>query len=120
MIRDIRPAAPFHFLVISKIHLRNLNSVSREASRYAPLTPSDFLQKMGEIGRMAVQQQANQTNFQEEELRIGFHKPPFNSVLHLHLHVIYPYREMNFIAKLFYGRGVPWFASLEDAKKYWI
>ena len=31
----------------------------------------------------------------EKELLLGFHRPPHNSVFHLHLHVVYPKSKMN-------------------------
>ena len=30
----------------------------------------------------------------KNELLLGFHRPPHNSVFHLHLHVVYPKRAM--------------------------
>ena len=32
---------------------------------------------------------------EEKELLLGFHRPPHNSVFHLHLHVVYPHSKMN-------------------------
>lgn len=36
---------------------------------------------------------------QAEDMRIGFHCPPFISVNHMHLHILYPVSKMEFYYK---------------------
>lgn len=42
-----------------------------------------------------------------------FHVPPFNSVDHLHLHILAPASEMNWVYKLKYWCGMRWCVSDE-------
>lgn len=47
----------------------------------------------------------------------GFHWPPFNTVHHLHLHVIYPKEEMSYISRLIFRPNSYWFVSV-SSKNY--
>jgi len=44
--------------------------------------------------------------------RTGFHWPPFNTVDHLHLHVISPIEKMNAMRKLMFNPNTFWFVSV--------
>lgn len=48
--------------------------------------------------------------FDKNELVLGYHVPPFNSVNHLHLHIIYPRSKMGFWHRFIYS-GNTWFRS---------
>jgi diadenosine tetraphosphate (Ap4A) HIT family hydrolase len=72
---DKYPDAKHHFLVIPKRHIKNLMALRRE--------DLELLEHMKNIGREV----AEKFGF-EESLVMGFHRSLFNSVLHLHLHVI--------------------------------
>lgn len=41
--------------------------------------------------------------------RIGFHWPPFNSISHLHLHVISPASEIKFVHRMVFKPDSFWF-----------
>uniref|UniRef100_A0A8C5FX00 Histidine triad nucleotide-binding protein 3-like n=1 Tax=Gadus morhua TaxID=8049 RepID=A0A8C5FX00_GADMO len=73
--RDIYPAAPHHFLVIPRKHIKSCSSLTKKD---APL-----VQQMADMGRAALQDQGCLQ-------MIGFHQPPYISVDHLHLHVLAP------------------------------
>ncbi|XP_061668161.1 adenosine 5'-monophosphoramidase HINT3-like [Syngnathoides biaculeatus] len=77
--RDVSPAAPHHYLVVPKQHIKDCLSLH---SGHAPL-----VEKMADVGRAALRDQgvADMT-----DVRIGFHQPPYTSVDHLHLHVLAP------------------------------
>ncbi|CAL8314220.1 unnamed protein product [Boreogadus saida] len=77
--RDIYPAAPHHFLVIPRQHIKSCSSLTK---KHAPL-----VQQMADMGRAALQDQGI-TDMQD--IRLGFHQPPYISVDHLHLHVLAP------------------------------
>ena len=48
-----------------------------------------------------------------EDLRLGFHWPPFTSISHLHLHVISPGKNMGMIASLIFRPNSYWFVTAE-------
>lgn len=48
----------------------------------------------------------------EKDLRIGFHWPPFITVPHLHLHLIYPASEMDLVHKIVFKPNTIWFHSV--------
>lgn len=99
IFKDIRPASDHHYLVIPKSHVRdpkhlNLNDV--ELVERLVATGNEFLSQMG--GSV-------------DEARLGFHWPPFNSISHLHLHVISPVKNMGFISGLVFKPNSYWFVS---------
>lgn len=53
----------------------------------------------------------NQTDM--NEISLGFHVPPFNSVKHLHLHGIAPVSEMRLIARMIFRADSYWFKKAE-------
>jgi hypothetical protein len=53
-----------------------------------------------------------------KDCRMGFHWPPFNSISHLHLHVIFPESKMTTLGRLLYRPNSFYFASvIVSAKK---
>ena len=52
-----------------------------------------LLDRMEKLGRETLLSRVGETD--EKELLLGFHRPPHNSVFHLHLHVVYPHSKMN-------------------------
>jgi hypothetical protein len=63
------------------------------------------------VSKMA--QVGNQLSLEHNQVRMGFHVPPFNSVNHLHLHVIsLPFK--NLWRKLKYQPAMPWFTPVND------
>jgi hypothetical protein len=47
------------------------------------------------------------------EISLGFHIPPFNSIQHLHLHGIAPTSEMNFIRRLVFREDSFWYKKVD-------
>jgi hypothetical protein len=45
-------------------------------------------------------------------IRTGFHWPPFNTVDHLHLHVISPIENMNIMKRIMFNPNSYWFVSV--------
>lgn len=86
--QDRRPCAKLHALVIPK--------------RFVPtvfdLTPADLpmLEDMHQTALQLVEQQFPDA-FQNKDYVLCYHIPPFNSVNHLHLHVLAPASEMNML-----------------------
>ncbi len=91
---DIRPRAPFHALVISKgliPSVLELNDSDSENQKSLSL-----LQKMSEAAHDLVRNHQPEA-FERGDYRLCFHIPPFNSVDHLHLHVLAPASSMAYI-----------------------
>lgn len=101
--RDRSPSAQLHLLVIPKHHVRTVKDLD---GGHVPL-----LQEMLELGTELLKEQGYNPD-DSSQVRLGFHVPPFNSVNHLHMHVIgLPFK--NKFRSLKYRIGYPWYA---DAK----
>ncbi|EDO37394.1 predicted protein [Nematostella vectensis] len=99
--KDLRPATDHHYLVIPKQHYGNPKSLTGDD---LPL-----VEKLMDVGKkVLVQQNAN-----TEDTVIGFHWPPFNSIQHLHLHVISDASQMRFASRHIYRPGSWWFATVD-------
>lgn len=80
--RDRRPASTVHLLVIPRTFIRDA----------AQLQPPDaaLVRRMESKARALVIDAVGADKFDEAELALGFHWPPWYSVPWLHLHAIYP------------------------------
>ncbi|KAK3580946.1 hypothetical protein CHS0354_006970 [Potamilus streckersoni] len=76
--RDIKPAARHHYLIIPDEHIPD--------PKHLDGNHVEIVEKMVSIGKQLIQDREDTL----DDIRFGFHWPPFNSVSHLHLHVIYP------------------------------
>mmetsp|Transcript_79184 Transcript_79184/g.237283 ORF Transcript_79184/g.237283 Transcript_79184/m.237283 type:complete len:219 (+) Transcript_79184:99-755(+) len=83
--RDINPASDMHYLVIPRGFVRDAAALAPEDSR--------LVERMVGKARSLVQESVGPA-FDESELALGFHWPPFYSVPWLHLHAIYPRSQM--------------------------
>lgn len=83
--RDKNPASTVHILVIPRRFVRDA----------AELKPEDagLVERMVEKARVLVRDDVG-SSFDEAELLLGFHWPPWYSVPWLHLHAIYPRSKM--------------------------
>ncbi|XP_051264623.1 adenosine 5'-monophosphoramidase HINT3-like isoform X2 [Dicentrarchus labrax] len=77
--RDIYPAAPHHYLVVSIQHIHSCHSLHRGHT--------GLVKRMAEMGKAVLHEQGI-TDM--NDIRLGFHQPPYTSVDHLHLHVLAP------------------------------
>jgi diadenosine tetraphosphate (Ap4A) HIT family hydrolase len=102
IFKDIKPAAKFHFLSIPKEHIPNVNSLTRDhlelLNKLITTSKEILVEKGGDV----------------EDIRLGFHLPPFNSISHLHLHVISPASQMSTISRLIFKPHTWWFTSVEQ------
>jgi hypothetical protein len=78
---DIRPSAKQHLLVVPRDHIANTDS----------LEPWDLslLEEMRTVGERCLRarsQNEGATRSEPEDMKFGYHVPPFRSVDHLHLH----------------------------------
>ncbi|KAF9456569.1 HIT-like protein [Collybia nuda] len=105
---DHKPAAEHHLLIIPKIHITSVRSLTKK--------DTIMVQSMERIGHDIL----DGLSVSPSARRMGFHIPPFNSVDHLHLHVhglpyASPFREAKYmISKDSHGneKGYGWFAEV--------
>ena len=86
VFRDRRPASTLHLLVIPKFFIRDASQLQR--------TDVELVRRMEAKARELVRAEVGAEAFQERELALGFHWPPWYSVPWLHLHAIYPKSQM--------------------------
>ncbi|KAK3089877.1 hypothetical protein FSP39_007277 [Pinctada imbricata] len=100
VFKDIKPAATHHYLVITKVHIKDPKQLNGGHI--------DLVEKMVAVGyRILEDKHADVQNS-----RFGFHWPPFTSVQHLHLHAISPTTEMGFIGKGIFSPNSFWFVTV--------
>ncbi|XP_075001893.1 adenosine 5'-monophosphoramidase HINT3 isoform X3 [Calonectris borealis] len=101
--RDIRPDAPHHYLVVPVEHMQNCKTLKTE---HIPI-----VKRMMEVGKAVLQR----NNFSDlNDVRMGFHWPPFCSISHLHLHVLAPASQLGFLSRLLYRINSYWFITAEQ------
>ncbi|KAG1738416.1 HIT-like protein [Suillus paluster] len=109
--RDIHPSARHHFQLIPKTHIKSIRQLSKK--------DVNMLRRVEEIGHSIL----DTFNVPVPERKMGFHIPPFNSVLHLHLHVqALPYKSLVHRLKYpfvqgfgNYDKGFSWFVEIGQA-----
>jgi hypothetical protein len=57
----------------------------------------------------------NQTN--KDEISLGFHVPPFNSIKHLHLHGMSPKNQMSFVKRWVFREDSYWYKTVDTIIK---
>ncbi|KAG0208152.1 hypothetical protein BGX28_000767 [Mortierella sp. GBA30] len=75
---DISPSAETHILIVPVIHIETVKT----------LQPTDEHQGLLEKMRLKATELLKERGHDPEESKLGFHVPPFNTVDHLHLHVL--------------------------------
>jgi len=106
IFRDIHPAAQHHYLVVTKNHIKSGKELTAK--------DIDLIKEMKNIGLEFIKNKGAEAN----QVRMGVHWPPFNSISHLHLHVIYPTSSMSFISRIIFKTGTLWFVEVEDLIKW--
>lgn len=110
---DISPASQNHWLVIPKKHI----------SQPMALTPDDapLLDNMVQTAKDLVAKYKYNTSTTENNADVvvmGFHRFPFLSVYHLHMHVIFPMPAKSWYSKMKFPKGHgPFFKSPEAIQK---
>ncbi|OAD57270.1 Histidine triad nucleotide-binding protein 3 [Eufriesea mexicana] len=98
-IKDINPASTHHYLILPNKHIRNAKELRPEdAELYDRIlsTVDIILEKQG---------------LDPAATRTGFHWPPFNTVSHLHLHVISPINKINLFKRIMFEPHSYWFTD---------
>lgn len=105
LFQDIHPRAPTHGLIIPK---RFIESVF-------DLTPADvpLLEEMHSMALETLRERHGEA-LEKGDYNLCFHVPPFNSVDHLHLHVLAPKSSMRFYYRLIkYNTAMRWSVSID-------
>ncbi|XKL61937.1 hypothetical protein PGB90_001770 [Kerria lacca] len=102
VIKDIKPAAKHHYLVIPRKHIVDAKCLTN--------ADKPLVELMIEQGKTLIQEKSNGDLL---DSRFLFHWPPFHSVPHLHLHVIFPTREMSFINRILFKPNTWWCVSAD-------
>ncbi|CAH1991543.1 unnamed protein product [Acanthoscelides obtectus] len=102
VFKDIKPAAKHHYLAVPKEHIINVNYLTSPEHK-------DLLEKLITNGKRVVEERGGDIN----DIILGFHCPPFNSISHLHLHVISPKSDMGFFSKLVFKPNTWWFQTVD-------
>ena len=104
--RDRSPRAPLHGLVIPKRHIRGVRNLTAD--------DLNFVIEMKVMALDVVKKEQPEA-YGEEDYILCFHIAPFNSVDHLHLHVLAPASSMDFVFR--YGKyrnGTIWCTGVDD------
>uniref|UniRef100_A0A3B4WIP2 Histidine triad nucleotide-binding protein 3-like n=3 Tax=Seriola TaxID=8160 RepID=A0A3B4WIP2_SERLL len=101
--RDVKPGATHHYLVVSRRHIDNCKTLQGDN---IPL-----VERMKKMGRSILEK--NKV-CDLDDVRMGFHLPPFSSVPHLHLHALAPASKMNLKSQLRYGPQSHWFITVDN------
>ncbi|KAJ2736459.1 hypothetical protein IW152_000820 [Coemansia sp. BCRC 34962] len=73
---DIKPDAELHLLVVPRKHYGTIKEMTAQEL--------PMITRMYELG----QRLAEERGYEGDMARFGFHRPPFNSIHHLHLHCL--------------------------------
>lgn len=103
-IKDIKPASTYHYLIIPKRHISTPKDLKKE--------DEELYDKMVATVDVIAEKQG----FKNSSIRTGFHWPPFNTVNHLHLHVISPVEAMGFVQRSMFKPDSFWFVSTDYVK----
>ena len=82
---DRSPAAAHHYLVTPRQHIRDARTLS--------IDQLPIIDKMAELGQQVLAERGGSV----DDVRMGFHWPPFLMVRHLHMHVISPASQMSWL-----------------------
>jgi len=71
------------------------------------------IEMIKDMKRIGLQFMSDKTLTDESQLRMGFHWPPFHSISHLHLHLLYPTSQMSWLSRMIF-RPSFWFVQIND------
>lgn len=96
----IAPASSYHLLVSPRRHIQNIDALTRD--------DVGLLRDLKSFGL------ASLTPDQAKDVLLSFHVPPYNSIDHLHLHVITSKSTtMSWLGYFKYMVGTPWCVDVD-------
>ncbi|XP_043231887.1 histidine triad nucleotide-binding protein 3-like isoform X1 [Amphibalanus amphitrite] len=101
---DIRPASKNHLLIITNEHVQDVTQLQGK---------TEVVDGLVNVANQLLEKNGADLN----DVRLGFHWPPFHLVSHLHLHAIEPASQMSLLSRMVFRHGL-WFASPEVAKQW--
>lgn len=123
IFKDIHPASDFHYLAIPKIHIKDPKCVTSEHLPLRELLvaiqcfqdyPMIYFSVLEMREQLKVLVRSKVTDLAEDELSLGFHWPPFNSIGHLHMHAIAPVSKMGFLQRQMYRKDSWWYRQVTN------
>ncbi|CAO1390237.1 unnamed protein product [Diamesa serratosioi] len=102
LFRDIRPAADHHFLVVPREHIINTKSLSVDHKEMLMEMKKHLIEIMRKNGI---------TNI--NDINLGFHVPPFNSIKHLHMHAIAPKLKITLLGRWIFREDSYWYKTAD-------
>jgi diadenosine tetraphosphate (Ap4A) HIT family hydrolase len=113
---DMHPRAPLHALIIPKRFIGSVfdleSSLSSQSTSHQVPNDLALLEEMQNMAEQMVQEQ-HPIAYKQGDYTLCFHIPPFNSVDHLHLHVLAPASHMKaYFRFVKYQTGTVWCTSL--------
>ena len=116
VFRPLNPAAACHFLIVPKVHIRNITGLS---AKHLPL-----LRHMRHVAEVMLNQCQRTPNVQDKterhrrrrrcESEYSFHTPLFNSIDHVHMHAMMCRRDGSYISRVKYRAGTWWCRSYDQ------
>ncbi|VDM09644.1 unnamed protein product [Wuchereria bancrofti] len=109
VIQDRSPHAPHHYLILSKLHINQASDLT--------VVDLPLVKEMDRLGRDYLREtlkEKGEADTVEGFLRMGFHWSTFITVRHLHMHLLYPTREMNFIYRSIIFRSGRFFRTTKN------
>ena len=73
VFEDIKPGAALHYLAIPKRHIRDITHLKPQ--------DIDLVMHLRSVGEQTLEKNGFTG-------RMGYHEPPFNSMFHLHMHIV--------------------------------
>ena len=110
IFEDLYPATEHHYLLIPRQHITNPKTLNSEHIA--------LVNEMELFAREFLEGRANKGNFKPGDLSMGFHWPPFITVPHLHLHVIYPASTMSWKHSLLFKSNSWYFVTPQQLVKH--
>ena len=106
-IEDIKPRAPLHALIIPKAFVGSVFDIDGNDD------DKEWVQEMHQMALELIQTHQPEA-YANKEYRLCFHIPPFNSVDHLHLHVLAPVSKMGMFHRYIkYNPNTRWCINLD-------
>ena len=106
VFQDIHPRAPTHGLVIPKRFIESVFDLT--------LADVPLLEEMQSVALATITERHGSDVLSSDDYNLCFHVPPFNSVDHLHLHVLAPQSNMRWYYRwIKYNTAMRWSVSID-------